>query len=162
MILPNQLEAVMNADRVDPEDPLTDLKYTPITAQEQKLLENLVKSYSEYVYNIGLYPGLSTKIDAEQSEPTDITYMLKAILVALDELPPVSVDSQGTDKAPSFFSTTSNWGILAQDVLNQFYDPASSGTSTWRRSYMTVQRPVQDITLNDNVLLPRNKTGRKY
>jgi len=135
-------------------------KITPaLTASQQLALENLVKHYPAYANAVGRWPLLSGKIDAEQLLPTVKTQALKAVLTALDELPAIVVESSGSDKAQSYFTTQSNWFALAQDVLNTLYEfPMTFG----RTSFVLVQRRVQDITLNDDSILKADKTGRRY
>lgn len=161
MITPDELKAAKDADKYTDDDPVHpgELKYTPLTYGDQLLLENLVKNYPVYVQNVGLFPDFSIKIDGEQAAPTDKTYMLRAILEALNNLPEVDADSEGSDKQPGFFSTTRNWSALAQDTLNLFYNVP---VGLARQSYGVFNKPVQDRLTLDNILLPPSKTGKRY
>lgn len=130
-----------------------------LTAEQQLALETLVKAYPGYSNAVGRWPLLSAKIDAEQATPTVKTKGLKAVLTALNDLPEVVVESSGSDKSPSYFTTQANWNALAQDVLNMLYElPIILG----QQSFVLVQRRVQDITLNDGIILRSDKTGRRY
>jgi hypothetical protein len=153
MITPDQFNAAVAADPESAGGPHA------LTEGEQLLLENLVKNYSVYQQLKPMFPDLPAKIDAEQLAPSAITWFLKAVLTALNELPPVNAESQGTDKSPGFFSAKTNWGELAQDVLNQFYDSPQAAA---HRSYVVFQRRIQDIALRDSSILRSDKTGRIY
>jgi len=121
-------------------------------------LDSLVRSYPNYSNNVALYPDIDVLLLAEQTTPTVKTKKLKAILARLEALPTVVVDSFGNDKASSTFSARQNWYELAQDVLNTFYRPMTAG----QRSFVLVQRTVQDLILNDDSVLRAEDTGRRY
>jgi hypothetical protein len=135
-------------------------KITPALTEEQQLaLETLVKAYPGYSNAVGRWPSLSDKIDAEQLLPTVKTQGLKAVITALNKLPPIVVESSGSDKAPSYFTTQANWNALAQDVLNMLFElPVTLG----QQSFVLVQRRVQDLTLVDDSILARERTGRRF
>lgn len=103
----------------------------PLTEEQQLTLEMLVKNYDGYAKNTAVWPGLSAKIDAEQVTPTVKSKALKAVLTAYSKLPKLKVESQGTDKRQSYFSTKDNWDELAKDVLNVLFElpVVSNGTS---------------------------------
>jgi hypothetical protein len=140
---------------------------TELEDEEVLALENLIKSYDGYARNLPVYPNLSATIAKERPSVTQSpagaitvkTKGLRAVLTALGELPPVVVESNGTDKASSYFSTSSNWGALAQDALNILYEIPLGSIG---RNFVLVQRRVQDLVLNDNQILKTQHTGRRY
>ena len=123
---------------------------SPALTDEQVLnLLLLVKQYPVYATNLGLFPGLDAKLAAEQTTPTILTKALKAVLVAVNELPEIVVESQGRDTAPSHFTTNENWNALALDVLNLFYD-VPAGVLT-RQSFALAQKPVDSMLIVDDM-----------
>lgn len=132
---------------------------TPLTDEQILALDGLVQSYPVYAQAIGLFPEFPEKLLAEKTTPTVKTKKLKAILTKMSALPPIIVESYGTDKAQSNFSVIRNLNELAQDVLNTFYRPSAA---MGQRSYVTVQRKVEDLVLKDNAILDADKTGRRF
>jgi hypothetical protein len=106
MLTPSQLAA---------EDP------TAITDTQVLNLLILVRQYGVYQKYGGRWPRIETKLDEEKATPTVKTLALKAILTALDALPPLDAESQGNEGSPGFFSVKRNWDILAQDLLDTLY-----------------------------------------
>lgn len=112
-------------------------------------LSLLVKQFPLYAKNQGLFPDLQGKLEAEQDVPTVKTQVLKAVLVAVDDLPEVVVESQGRESAPAHFATGENWNSLALDVLNVLYDVPAGLTSP--QSFAMAQRKVEDILITDDM-----------
>lgn len=122
---------------------------TALSPQQVLALRMLVQSYDEYRKNLGVYPDFLGEVAKEVALPTERTQGLRAVLTALSRLPRLKVESQGTDKSPSFFSTKQNWDTLAQDALNVLYElPIYSGDIR----FVVVQ---PNITLNSPY--PRNR-----
>ena len=109
----------------------------------------LVKQYPLYVRNLALFPDLAGELEAERVDPTVNTQFLKAVLAALDELPEVIVESQGRDTAPSLFTSLDNYGALALDVLNLFYDIPAGLLS--HQSFALTNKPVESLLIDDDM-----------
>lgn len=121
---------------------------TGLTEEHQMVLEMLVKAYPEYRQAPWRYANLSATIDTVQAnQPSPKIKALKAVVTALGGIPSLVVESQGTDKAPSFFSTVSNWRELAQTVLDLLYEvPYVAGP----QGYIVVQRRIEDLIISDS------------
>lgn len=119
-------------------------------------LTMLVKQYGVYASNSGLWPNFATVLQAEVDTPTVKTQGLKAVLTQLNKIPAFNVESS---KNQQYFSTKANWDTLAQDVLDILFDVAVSVSA---QSVAVAQRPVQNLLLHDNTIMPRSKTGRRY
>ena len=100
--------------RLETIDPLDDDQILALTM--------LVKQYDEYKKNIGLYPNVPQLLASEKSDPSVKTKGLKAVLTALGKLPRLVVESSGSEKSQSFFSSKQNWDALAKDVLDVLYE----------------------------------------
>jgi hypothetical protein len=125
---------------------------TPALTEEQVLnLLLLVRAYPPYIQAVGRYPDLAGLLEAERMTPTVKTMALKAVLTALGKLPKEVVEAQGTDKAPSFFSSTQNWGALALDTLNVLYDlPITTGPTRFvlvQPSHYDLRAPAGDYII---------------
>lgn len=61
---------------------------------------------------------------AAGATPADLALAkaLAAVCAKLAGLPGIAVESEGTDKARSFFSAERNWDELALDIINTLYD----------------------------------------
>lgn len=121
---------------------------TALTEEQQLALELLVRSYKPYREGVGRWPDVSAKIDAEQEVPTVKTKALRAVLTALSKLPRLVVESSGSEKSQSFFSTKLNWDELALAVLDTLYSVPVVVNS--ERSIYVFQR---NITLNNRTLI---------
>lgn len=123
---------------------------SPALSDDQVLnLMLLVKQYPVYAVNLALFPDLAGELAAEKATPTAKTKALKAVLVAVNELPEVVVESQGRDTAPSHFTTNENWNALALDVLNIFYDLPAGILS--RQSFALTNKKVETLLLDDDM-----------
>lgn len=124
---------------------------SPALTDEQVLnLSLLVKQYSVYVRNLGLFPDLAAKLEAEQTTPTVKTQALKAVLTALGDLPELVVESQGSDTRPSHFTTKENWDSLALDVLNTLYVIPAGLLN--HQSFAVTVPSVEKFLINDDLL----------
>lgn len=125
---------------------------TPLTDIQQLALETLIKAYKPYRDSGGLiWANLSGEIAKEKSAPTVRTQGLKAVLTALSQLPSLVVESSGSDKAQSFFSTKLNWDELALNALDILYpNSIGIGVSSGGNNLRVVQR---NVVLNNRTLV---------
>lgn len=123
----------------------------PLTEAQVQNLTILVKQYPVYANNMPLFADLEGELAAEVAVPTIVTQGLKAVLTALDAIPPLVVESQGRDIAPSHFSTVENWYALALDVLNLLYDIPAGIMS--RQSFALTKNRLETGLILDNTLL---------
>jgi hypothetical protein len=132
---------------------------TPITDEQALALEILVKQFGPYRSQSGLWPNFATKVAAEQSVPTVKTKGLKAALTQLAKLPPIVVESEGSGSSRSFLSTKQNWDMLAQDVLDILYEvPIATGATM----IAVAQRRIQGMVIDDDMIIRRENSGRRY
>lgn len=123
---------------------IADETQDPLTSVQVLALQNLVKEYRAYRAAIGRWPQLSLKLEAERVAPTVKTQALKAVLTLLEDVPAISVQSEGSDEAKSYYATLDNRELLAQEVLNTLYEiPITVGQST----YVLVQRKIGNLNL---------------
>jgi hypothetical protein len=131
----------------------------PLTDDQVMALSLLVKRYPNYINAVASWPDLEGKLAAEQSTPTIKTKALKAILVTLSTQPTIVVESSGSEDTKGFFSSSTNWEELAQDVLDTLYDiPIPSGSFR----FALAQRRIQDAVLKEKVVIRQRDTGRRF
>lgn len=121
-----------------------------VTPEGQLALSNLVRRSKQYNSARAFYGNVRATLLAivtagslvgATPEAVALAKALGAVVTKLKTLPPISVDSEGSDQARSFFSTTDNWEELALDVLNIAYetDPAQA------EIFGTVTRKLYDM-----------------
>lgn len=118
----------------------------PALTDDQKMNLLLLVRNAYPTYAASWDSSLETYITAEQTNATEKTKALKAVLTQLNALPALDVESQGDVNSPTFFSTTQNWRGLALDVLNVFKISVSLG---FHQSWGIQQRTIEDLTLID-------------
>ncbi len=116
---------------------------TPALSEAQKLvLLMLVRQYEPYKKSPGLWPDVEGLLDAEQSVPTVKTQALKAVLTSMSVLPGLVVESEGTDKQKTFFSTKQNWQAYGEDILTVLFETNSALSEV---SFAVVHRTTKDM-----------------
>lgn len=107
-------------------------------------IENLVQQAD--IYEDGLFPDFFTLLADEQSTPTVKTKVLRAIVTALGNLPPLVVESQGSSDSRKYFATKQNWEALAKDVLALFYKRKIFEGN--RIAYAIAHRRIENLVLD--------------
>jgi hypothetical protein len=131
----------------------------PISETQETNLLLLVRQFGPYIKYTGRWPQLEEKLAEERATPTERTRALRAILTALNDLPPIDAESQGSEGSPGFFSVKRNWDILAQDVLNTFYRH-----SAWvgPETVGVVKRRINSAQMEDRYYVDGYDTGKIY
>lgn len=128
---------------------------TPALSEAQKIvLLMLVRQYEPYKKSPGLWPDVEDLITQEQGTPTAKTMALKAVLTAMNKLPALTVESEGSDKRKTFFSTKQNWQAFGEDILSILYETNSALTDV---TFAVVHRTAKDLGYTGYPLISDNE-----